>query len=107
MAGFSWLAGSLPALSMEKIENSSAFVPVFPLLLPFVNREIPEIPPNRPPHPARPATVSCLNAVRGRRNCQFPAGFSGRPRQFGLFFNEEIAGNVRKPFGVNLQPCEE
>jgi hypothetical protein len=51
MAGFSFLSGSLPALSMGNMGNTNAFVPVFPLLLPFVNREIPEIPPNRPPNP--------------------------------------------------------
>jgi hypothetical protein len=37
--------------------NSGAFVPVFPLLLPYVNREFSEVPPNLPPHPARPVTI--------------------------------------------------
>ncbi len=51
MAAFSWLAGSLPALSIGKIGNSSALARVFPLLLPVVNGKFPGFLPNSPPAP--------------------------------------------------------
>ena len=47
--------------------NSGAFVPVFPLLPPVVNREFPDVPHNLPPHPARPPTVPSPDAVGGVR----------------------------------------
>jgi hypothetical protein len=66
MAGFSWFAGSMPALSIGKIGNSSALAPVFPLLLPVVNGKFPEFLPNSPRHPAKPATISCLMPAKSR-----------------------------------------